>query len=232
MHNGDRQYLKTIFQPFGQTEADEPLESEQREIDILFTPDPEKAPAANHLGLLGRLAATPAAFEFFSHPVKPHEISNSLVKILDLNEELEGNATEENRTLTEAELAHLWIFTPTASAAVLADFGATLDLENWMSGIYFLPKGLLSAIIVIHELPPTPETLCLRILGMGEVRKQALQELSQLPPEHPIRSTALKLLEQFRTSLETQPDLSPEEKEFLMELSPLDSQPLVPEEWS
>ena len=90
-----------------------------------------------------------------------------------------------------------------------------------MSGIYFLGKELQTAIIVIHQLPATPETLWLRILGTGAVQKQALQELSQLPPDNPAREIALELLYNLRAILEARQNLAPEERELIMELSPL-----------
>jgi flagellar biosynthesis/type III secretory pathway protein FliH len=74
---------------------------------------------------------------------------------------------------------------------------------------------------VIHQLPPTPETLWLRILGTGKVQKQALQELYQLPPDNPTRETTLELLYNLRAMLEARQNLDPKERELIMELSPL-----------
>ena len=216
-----KQYIQELLKELGQTETSKTMTSERREIDIFFTPNPEKIAAASHLGLLGRLATTPAVFEPFSNPVKPKEICSCLVKLLDLKAEFERQAVREKRRLTPAELPRLWMMTPTASAAVLADFGATLDLENFPGGVYFLPKGLLSAIVVIHQLPPTPETLWLRILGTGKVQKQALQELSQLPPDNSTREITLELLYNLRAMLEARQNLDPKERELIMELSPL-----------
>ncbi|HIK10537.1 MAG TPA: hypothetical protein IGS52_09775 [Oscillatoriaceae cyanobacterium M33_DOE_052] len=216
-----KQYIQELLNPFGSTETSKTLASERRQIDIFFTPNPENTPAASHLGLLGRLAATPAVFEPFSNPVKPREIRSCLVKLFDLQADLERKAVRSKRRFTASESVQLWILTPTASAAILADFSATPDPENWMSGVYFLGKGLQTAIIVIHQLPATPETLWLRILGTGAVQKQALQELSQLPPDNPAREIALELLYNLRAILEARQDLAPEERELIMELSPL-----------
>ncbi|MCT7960967.1 hypothetical protein NG791_09800 [Laspinema sp. D1] len=216
-----KQYIQELLRQLGQTETSKTMASERREIDIFFTPNPENIPDASHLGLLGRLATTPAVFEPFSNPVKPREICSCLVKLLDIKAEFERQSVREKKRLTPAELPRLWMMTPTASAAVLADFGATLDLENFPGGVYFLPKGLQSAIIVLHQLPPTPETLWLRILGTGKVQKQALQELYQLPPDNPTRETTLELLYNLRELLEARQNLAPEERELIMELSPL-----------
>ncbi|MCT7956428.1 hypothetical protein [Laspinema palackyanum] len=217
-----KKYIQELLRQLGQTETSKTMASQRREIDIFFTPNPaENIGDASHLGLLGRLATTPAVFEPFSNPVKPREICSCLVKLLDIKAEFERQSVREKRRITPAESPRLWMMTPTASAAVLADFGATLDLENWISCVYFLPKGLQSAIIVIHQLPPTPETLWLRILGTGKVQKQALQELYQLPPDNPTRETALALLYNLRELLEARQNLAPEERELIMELSPL-----------
>ncbi|MCT7990405.1 DUF4351 domain-containing protein [Laspinema olomoucense] len=216
-----KQYIQELLKQLGQTETSKTMASQRREIDIFFTPNPENIGDASHLGLLGRLATTPAVFEPFSNPVKPREICSCLVKLLDIKAEFERQSVREKRRLTLAESPRLWMMTPTASAAVLADFGATLDLENFPGGVYFLPKGLQSAIIVLHQLPPTPETLWLRILGTGKVQKQALQELYQLPPDNPTRETTLELLYNLREMLEARQNLAPEERELIMELSPL-----------
>lgn len=195
------------------------MASQRRKIDIFFTPNPENIADASHLGLLGRLATTPSVFEPFSNPVQPREIRSGLVKLLDIQAELDRQAIREKRRFTPAESPRLWMMTPTASAAILADFGATLDLENFPGAVYFLPKGLDSAIIVLHQLPSTPETLWLRILGTGKVQKQALQELYQLPPDHPTRKTTLELLYNLRELLEARQNLAREERELMMELT-------------
>ncbi|QJB25111.1 hypothetical protein [Limnospira fusiformis] len=216
-----KQYIQELLKPLGKTETSKTLASERREIDIFFTPNPENIAPASHLGLLGRLATTPAVFEPFSNPVRAREIRSCLVKILEMKAQWERQADREKRRLAPGESPRLWILTPTASPAILADFGATVDLENWMSGVYFMPKGLESAIIVIHQLPPTAETLWLRILGTGRVQKQALQELYQLPGDNPTRETTLELLYNLRAMLEARQNLDPEERELIMELSPL-----------
>ena len=59
----------------------------------------------------------------------------------------------------------LWILKPTLAAATLDSFGAMTDAEGWGDGVYFFPPGQKTGIVVIHQLPETPDTLWLRILG-------------------------------------------------------------------
>jgi flagellar biosynthesis/type III secretory pathway protein FliH len=90
-----------------------------------------------------------------------------------------------------------------------------------MSGVYFLAPSLKTAIVAIHQLPRTPETLWVRVLGKGNVQKQAIAELKALPEDNPFRFNALELLYNLRTILEVRQDLDPEDRELIMELSPL-----------
>ncbi len=118
-------------------------------------------------------------------------------------------------------MSQLWILSPTVSDTILAGFGAILNLENWVSGVYFMPPSLKAAIIAIHQLPRTPETLWLRILGKGNVQKQAIAELRELPSDNVFRLNALELLYNLRTILEARQDIDREDRELIMELSPL-----------
>ena len=72
----------------------------------------------------------------------------------------------------------LWILCPTVSESVLWQFGAK-EKKNWPQGVYFAPDGYKLAIVAINQLPKDSETLCLRILGKGQVQQQAFKELSE-----------------------------------------------------
>ncbi len=76
-------------------------------------------------------------------------------------------------------------------------------------------------LIAIHQLPVTPETLSLRLLGKGRVQQQAVNELQGLPDDNPWKLAALELLYNLRTILEVRQDLEPDDQELIMELSPL-----------
>ena len=107
------------------------------------------------------------------------------------------------------------------SAPILEGFGAKLDLEHWGEGVYLMPAYLKTGIIVLHQLPKTPETLWLRILGKGRVQEQAIQEVAALPAQHPQRDNVLDLLGNLKVILEARSTIEPEEQELIMQLSPL-----------
>ncbi|HET7500719.1 MAG TPA: hypothetical protein VFK02_06940 [Kofleriaceae bacterium] len=45
-------------------------------------------------------------------------------------------------------------------------------LEGWPPGIYEGPPLLWTRLVVVSELPVTPDTLLLRLLGAGQVLRQ------------------------------------------------------------
>ena len=92
-----------------------------------------------------------------------------------------------------------------------------------MQGIYFFGESLRTAIVAIHQLPETPETLWLRILGKGGVQQRAISQLSALAADDPLRIIALELLYRLQSNLVTDApqELEPEERELIMTIAPL-----------
>ncbi|HEY9851774.1 MAG TPA: hypothetical protein V6D28_20040 [Leptolyngbyaceae cyanobacterium] len=221
-----KDYLKELLSPLGEVETSRDIAGEVREIDVWFAPG-EQAASVTELGLLGRLAATAAIFEPFRNAIDLGDVRSCMGKLFDIFALLERQARRNSTRVEETDLPHLWIISPTASESLLAGFAATLDVDNWMSGIYFLPAHLKTAIVVIHQLPPTPETLWLRILGKGRVQQQAIDELAALPENDPFRSVVLELLSNLKTILEVSQNLEPEERDLIMRLSPLYEQRLA-----
>ncbi len=81
--------------------------------------------------------------------------------------------------------------------------------------------SLRTAIVVIHQLPKTSETLWLRLLGRGTVQKQAIDELEALPQDNPFRAVALEMLYNLRQNLQVNQSNDAEERELIMRLAPL-----------
>jgi Domain of unknown function (DUF4351) len=128
---------------------------------------------------------------------------------------------EKQPELSEDRLPILWILTSTLSVPILDGFGAKLDLEEWGEGVYLMSAHFKAGIIVIHQLPRTPATLWLRLLGKGRVQEQAITEVAVLPAEHPARANVLDLLGNLKVMLESRSTIEPEEETLIMQLSPL-----------
>jgi hypothetical protein len=74
---------------------------------------------------------------------------------------------------------------------------------------------------VIHRLRRTPETLWFRILGKDGVQRRAIEEVNELPKGHPYRQNTLELLSNLKVTLESQETIQPEDRDLIMQLSPL-----------
>jgi len=129
-----------------------------------------------------------------------------------LQRDARRDARRESQSLTEDELPSLWILATSASAALLNSFGAKTQAK--------LDEALKTNIIVINQLPQTPETLWLRILGKGKTQERAINELIALPESAPKKSDILELLFSLRITIEKQKELTEDDRELLMYLSP------------
>ena len=113
----------------------------------------------------------------------------------------------------------MWIITTSASKALIDDCHATLDLLKWCKGIYFFGEVQKTAIVAINQLPTTPDTLWLRLLGKKTIRTQAIDEIFALPNNHPLRNDVLDLIFDYLSRMEKNPNPTEFDKEFIMELS-------------
>jgi flagellar biosynthesis/type III secretory pathway protein FliH len=77
-----------------------------------------------------------------------------------------------------------------------------------------------TAIVAINQLPTTPDTLWLRILGKGTTQQQAIAEIIALPETNPLRTNILALVSTWRVNLQTKQDLTEEDRELIMNLTP------------
>ncbi|MBD2300642.1 hypothetical protein [Nostoc sp. FACHB-190] len=215
-----KEYLEELLTGLGTIKNSEKVKSEVQEIDVWF--EPFSPPPKNNLplGLLGKMATTQCLFEPFRNPPSEIEIRSCLLKLYAVHGDVVRKAKRENRNIVESELPILWILTPTFSSRMIAGLGATEILENWVKGVYFLPNILKTAIVVIHQLPENADTLWLRVLGKGGTQKRAVEELTELPEQNPFRENLLEILADWRKNLELRDNLTREEQEVIMNLSP------------
>jgi hypothetical protein len=208
-----KQLLEQLLSPLGEVNTSREVPGESRWVDVWFSPAARSPGASTSLGLLGQMATTPCLFEPFRNPVTAPEVRSCLLKLLALQAELERQARRDHQGLTTAQL---WILTPTASRGLLGKFSA-IPGSKWSAGVYELAAGLQTLIVVIHQLPVTPETLWLRLLGRGKVQQQAIDEVLGLAKTDARRDGALQLLVSWKMMIES--GQITEEAEVLMSLS-------------
>lgn len=130
---------------------------------------------------------------------------------------INGNRNE-NKNLYRKKICHIWILASSASENLLNGFGGILSSEDWGSGVYFLSPSLRTAIIAINQLSLTEETLLLRILGKGKTQEHASSEVIAFDSRDPRRSAILRLLTNWKISIEITGQIEAEE-ELMMALS-------------
>ncbi len=225
-----KQYLTELLTPYGQVETSKDITAEVRQIDVLFIPSPQPTQSLEILGLLGQMATNYAIFEPFRNAVSKSEIRSCMGKLFDIHADLERQSNRNSSRINETELPRLWIFTPTASVELLASFNATGDKDNWGKGIYFFGEGFKTVIIAIHQLPITPETLFLRILGRGKVQRQAVEELEILANNSPFLADVIQLVHNLIAVLSVrqlqEQDIDKDDQELIMKLSEMYQQQL------
>lgn len=215
-----KDYLEELLKDYGEVKASEKVSGEIKEIDVFFTPNKQQNSNLQILGLLGRFAENPAIIEPFRNPASSDEICDCLLKLLEVKASLQREAKANKTKLQESEIPKLWILTPTVSETRLSSFG-TIQKPDWLSGVHFLPDALRTAIVAIHQLPHTLETLWLRLLGRGNVQSQAIIELQALPLNHPYQKATLELVYNLRENLRVNQELETDDRELIMRLEPL-----------
>jgi hypothetical protein len=216
-----KDYLEELLKIVGEVKTSLVVRGEVREIDVWFEPFVQQLAPSQSLGILGKIATTSCLIEPFRNAVEPQQICDCLLKSLELRGEIIRQNHGEKKAILEKKFPQLWILTPTASENLLQGFHAQLDEVNWGQGIYFCPKYYRMAIVAIHQLPQTIDTLWLRILGKGRVQKQAIDDLQLLSTEEPQRSKILELLFNLTLNLESTTGIGKEDRELIMRLSPL-----------
>ncbi|MEH2197867.1 DUF4351 domain-containing protein [Nostoc sp.] len=215
-----KDYLEELLKDYGEVKSSEKVSGEIKEIDVLFTPSKQQNSNLQILGLLGRVAEHPAILEPFRNPASTDEICDCILKLLEIKALVRREAKANKTKVQDSEIPKLWVLTPTVSETRLSSFG-TIEKAGWLSGVHFLPDALRTAIVAIHQLPQTPETLWLRLLGRGSVQSQAIVELQALPLNHPYQKATLELVYNLRENLRVNQQLEEDDRELIMRLEPL-----------
>jgi hypothetical protein len=197
------EFAKNLFElllsPFGGVEIERTVQPQAKAVDIYFQPS-LPIPTDHQIGLLACCITKPAIFEPFRNPVSVGEIQMCIAKLFEIQQEL--NRERKRSQQPEAIDSQLWILTPTLAAHTLARFGATPS-TTWGAGVYLLPEHFQTGIIVIHQLPRTPETLWFRLMGKGKVQENAISEVADLPADSPYRGNTLDLFLSLKLELES-----------------------------
>ncbi len=210
-----KQYLEEFLAPLGQVTRNLEIPGETKFADIYFTPT--TVPDADW-GLLGRVVQTACSLEPFHNAPTRQDIRTCLLKLLWVQETDQRKAKQTKEHLKEDDLPRLWILAAKTTRKVLEEAGA-FPHPDWPQGVYLLQPLLRTGIIALDELPETPETLWLRILGRGRTLERAIHEVLALPPKHPKRFPTLRLLANWKIRVDLKEIRDVTKRETIMALS-------------
>lgn len=228
MHDSfTKEWMEGILTDFGEVTIEKQIAGEVRKIDLYFCPNPAAIDELKKLGLLGRMVSKLALMEAYRNAVPEWDVRNSREKVFQVEAELVREAARSKKKLKRSvgeasrngNCPFMWVLTPTFSEVLQKKFGVQ-ERRAWGKGIYFLAEADRTAVIAIHQLPRTIDTLFLRLLGRGKVQAQAIDELTALPLNHPYRGTTLHHISRLHINLNLRQNKSKEIQEIIMNLAP------------
>jgi hypothetical protein len=219
-----KDWMKEFLSDFGKVETEFEISSEIRSVDVYFQPDRELLNVSvvyNQPEFIGRLASLitePCLIEPFRNAIPAVELCNCRAKSAILGKSLMRQFQKEKCRFHFDDRPFLWMISPTLSKRTQKRY-CMHSSEDWGEGIYFLPEGDRAAVIAVHQLPETIETLWLRLLGRDNVQKRAVAELMALPKEHPYRELSLRHIAVLQRNLKARQNLSKDLQEVTMTLA-------------
>jgi hypothetical protein len=189
--------------------------AEAKLVDVLF--EPNQALSRETLGLLGQLLFVPSIIAPFRWSPDSWTIRKSQSAlflwdaadhgcIIPVDEEpvyedddddydYDEEAEEEEEEITK----NMVMIVPSIDRKLIKGFGLSRSSRK-ISGVYEFAPAFWTTVVVTNELPKTPATLWLRILGRGPTQRGAIEELIKLE-ESPLRNIAMQQLRDWYHSL-------------------------------
>ena len=197
------------LRPFGKAEADARITAEAQYADLRFMRGARRRGAYDDF--LTRALQPRMLYEFAHDPPDVATVASWLVKrdvwFLGL------------RRAARREKVPLPKLPPTLVALSAGDpveaRRAYRLIEPAAPGVYEGDPSGTFRLVVISQLPETPDTLRVRTMGAGATLTRAIREVDALPPGAELRRMLMPRVATLRVALEGDP--SPQAQEFVME---------------
>ena len=188
-----KEYLADLLAPFGTVERSFEVPGESKFIDVLFLPT-NTADTSGIKGLLKQVVSTPSLLEIYSGVPTVDEVSTCLHELFWLREDIARKANSADRKLTENDYPQLWILAASLSEPLKKEC-AVIHKPGFPRGFYHFPSPIVRTIMVsLKDLPSTPNTLWMRVLGRGQTQENAIADVVALPLSDPRRAPILRML--------------------------------------
>jgi Domain of unknown function (DUF4351) len=220
-------YTTALYRTKGIVKTNIQVKSDENlEIDLLFVSDQQQpAWATEDLGLFDRLMTVhpTIAVEHYSGYLKADYFSRCVSRMDFYITGEKKEAKKRGERLSTEQKPFTWMIATACSEAILRSFGAVPD-QALGAGVYRIAPGWRMGIVVIRELPETPETLWLRGLGKDRILTNAFANIRLLPETKRERNDIVEVcIKHFKyLSEKSTTGLSEEEANFMKTMQEID----------
>lgn len=199
---------RDFLKPLGRAETDARITAEPQYADLRFVRSPRAGPRAAD-DLLAQHLAPRTLFEFAHDPPDVATAVSWTVKRDAWFLALQREARRKKRP--PPELPRLIALSAYDPVEMRRAYGMDTPTSP---GVYVATPSGAFVLMVLNQLPKTPQTLIARSMGRGRTLIDAIQEIDALPPKDKLRTLLWPRIETLRVALEDDP--SPEAQEIVM----------------
>ena len=207
--------LVKLLRPIAPVETEREIVGQAQRADMWVQSNEAEASELAPLGVLGKMIGLgPCLVEPFSQPPRVRDIRSCIRKQYNLDNDQVLEAERKNRR--EPAFPVLWVISSGNPATVIEALKLG-GMAGWPKGFWQREAFDSLYIVVARQLPKTPETVLLRLLGRGVTLREAIRELATRPEHARAWRVIEPVLVAFRLAI-PQDSLEEEDMEALREL--------------
>jgi hypothetical protein len=220
-------YTTALYRTKGIVKTNVQVKSDENlEIDLLFIANlTNPAWETEDLGLFDRLMTVhpTIAVEHYSGYLKSDHFSRCVSRMDFYVASETKAATKRGERWKIAQKPFTWMIATACSRKMLRSFDAVPD-KALGPGVYRISSGWRIGLVIVRELPETPETLWLRGLGKDKILSEAFAGIRSLPETKRERNDIVEVcIKHFKYLIEKSvTDLSEEEDNFMKTMQEID----------
>jgi hypothetical protein len=206
--------VEQCVQPTECVRAEHIVDAEEQAIDVYIDRDGDGRDPDPRLGLLGQITAQRVILEAFHSPPNSESIGECVMKQRALHAKRRRDersaAGQQDRAMRDLEVPLLWLLSAGDPETARREM-AFAPMQNAPSGMYTLPVGWRTRLVVIAQLPVNQQSLLLRLMGDGETRKFAVKQLATEYAHGWEAALLFSRLQRLRLTIEQNPTHSTDE---------------------
>jgi hypothetical protein len=199
--------------PWGPVAVEHEVAPNAKAVDVWFQPCRASAAKRRNPDLLDRMTPGPSILEAFHNTPGIDDVRGCIHKQLGIDT-LRCAEARRKKKRSRPRFPQLWIVSPGRPVSVVEGYGLS-PLGGFPPGVLGRHVADALGMVVLRELPRERDTLLLRLMGAGELLREAISELIALPDGAREQVVALEDLFALRFQI-PQDTTADREREYLM----------------